>query len=233
MRVWPCLLIIAPRRCSNSPARCNACATRRRSRPCSPPAPTSSRTAGCRSGGGIASAAVLIGRSPEFETERAVEQFPGSPAGARVLPPGARLRACCCCRSQVGGRVLGLIEVEGASDGEIASGGMQPWYALADVVAAALDNAEQFARLQQTETRFRSLVEQTPAGHLPRPGDHRSAGVRQPPARGAVCGAGRRVAARATTAGASASTPRIASATTVGYDAGGGQRHARTDVSTG
>ena len=61
------------------------------------------------------------------------------------------------------GRVLGVIEVEGASDGEIASGGMQPWYALAGVVAAALDHAEQFAALQSTEARFRSLVEQIPA----------------------------------------------------------------------
>ena len=74
-------------------------------------------------------------------------------------------------------RAIGLIEVEGASDGEIASGGMQPC-ALGDV-GGALDNAEQFARLQETETRFRSLVEQIPRSPISTRRS-RAAGVRQP-----------------------------------------------------
>ena len=102
------------------------------------------------------------GRSPEVETSAPSSSFPL--AGGRSSQPSRALpKACCCSRSSAGDRVLGLIEVDGASDGDIASGGMQPWYALAGVVASALDNAEQFTRLQLTETRFRAMVEQTPA----------------------------------------------------------------------
>jgi diguanylate cyclase (GGDEF)-like protein/PAS domain S-box-containing protein len=105
---------------------------------------------------------VLLGRGSEFETERVVDQFPSR---VRALESGRPVRSdgLLLLPLAIGGRVLGLIEVEGASDGEIASGGMQPWYALASVVSASLENAEQFKRLQETESRFRSLVEQTPA----------------------------------------------------------------------
>ena len=91
-----------------------------------------------------------------------VDQFPNR---SRALEPGRPLRSdgLFLLPLSSGGQVRGLIEVEGASDGEIASGGMQPWHALASVVAASLENAEQFERLQQTESRFRSLVEQMPA----------------------------------------------------------------------
>ncbi len=105
---------------------------------------------------------LLTNRSGEFEATRDAEQFPARlqaleshrPVrcdGVMVLPLISQ------------GRVLGLLELDGASDGDIASGGMQPWYALAGVVAAALDNAEQFTALQVTEARFRSLVQQIPA----------------------------------------------------------------------
>ncbi len=49
------------------------------------------------------------------------------------------------------------------SDGEIASGGMQPWHGLSSVVAAALEAVRRQADVRATAERFRSLVEQIPA----------------------------------------------------------------------
>jgi diguanylate cyclase (GGDEF)-like protein/PAS domain S-box-containing protein len=61
------------------------------------------------------------------------------------------------------GRPVGLLEVDGASPGDLASGGMHFWHSLAGVLAGALDAAGRYAELARAEGRFRSLVEQIPA----------------------------------------------------------------------
>ena len=94
---------------------------------------------------------------------------------------------------------------------------MQPWYALAGVVASALDNASSSPRLRLTETRFRAMVEQTPVvTYL----DRRSAGSRATSARSSgSCSRSRPTSGcRATTAGA-AHPPRGSRAgRPTGYD---------------
>jgi diguanylate cyclase (GGDEF)-like protein/PAS domain S-box-containing protein len=61
------------------------------------------------------------------------------------------------------GTALGLLEVRGASAADIASGGMQFWRCLGEVVGVAVANAWRHERLQETAGRFQALVEQIPA----------------------------------------------------------------------
>jgi diguanylate cyclase (GGDEF)-like protein/PAS domain S-box-containing protein len=91
--------------------------------------------------------------------EREVEQ---SPERARALRDGrpTRTQNLLVLPLLVDGRAIGVLEVEDAPAGDLASGGMQYWQSLADVVAAALDEATSFAQLARAEARFRSLVEQ-------------------------------------------------------------------------
>ena len=88
-----------------------------------------------------------------------------SPELARVLRDGRHTRTqnSLLLPLLVDGRAIGVLEVEDAPAGDLASGGMQYWQSLADVVAAALDEATSFAELARAEARFRSLVEQIPA----------------------------------------------------------------------
>ena len=61
-----------------------------------------------------------------------------------------------------GERAIGVIEVDGASVAQLASGGMQFWRTLGETVGAAVESARRHERLQADENRFRSLVEQIP-----------------------------------------------------------------------
>jgi diguanylate cyclase (GGDEF)-like protein/PAS domain S-box-containing protein len=63
---------------------------------------------------------------------------------------------------RVSDRVIGVIEVDGASTAQLASGGMQFWRTLGETVGAAVENARRHERLMAAESRFRSLVEQIP-----------------------------------------------------------------------
>jgi diguanylate cyclase (GGDEF)-like protein/PAS domain S-box-containing protein len=102
---------------------------------------------------------VLVRHGQGEPGERAVEQ---SPERARVLRDGrpTRTQTLLLLPLLVDGRAIGVLEVEDAPAGDLASGGMQYWQSLADVVAAALDEATSFAQLAGAEARFRSLVEQ-------------------------------------------------------------------------
>ena len=55
-----------------------------------------------------------------------------------------------------------MIEVDGASTAQLASGGMQYWRTLGEIVGAAVENARRHEKLMETANRFRSLVEQIP-----------------------------------------------------------------------
>ena len=59
-------------------------------------------------------------------------------------------------------RPIGVIEVDGASVAQLASGGMQFWRTLGETVGASVENARRHAKLMAAESRFRSLVEQIP-----------------------------------------------------------------------
>ena len=59
-------------------------------------------------------------------------------------------------------RAIGVIEVDGASTAQLASGGMQYWRTLGEIVGAAVENARRHEKLMETANRFRSLVEQIP-----------------------------------------------------------------------
>ncbi len=61
-----------------------------------------------------------------------------------------------------GERAIGVIEVDGASTAQLASGGMQFWRTLGETVGAAVEKARTHERLVADENRFRSLVEQIP-----------------------------------------------------------------------
>ena len=61
-----------------------------------------------------------------------------------------------------GDRAIGVIEVDGASTAQLASGGMQFWRTLGETVGAAVESARRHERLVANETRFRSLVEEIP-----------------------------------------------------------------------
>ena len=104
---------------------------------------------------------VLIRHGEGDPGEREVEQ---APERARVLRDGrpTRTRNSLVLPLLVDGRAIGVLEVEDAPAGDLASGGLQYWQSLADVVAAALDEATSFAELARAEARFRSLVEQIP-----------------------------------------------------------------------
>jgi diguanylate cyclase (GGDEF)-like protein/PAS domain S-box-containing protein len=104
----------------------------------------------------------LVSRGAETVTERVVEQFPDR---ARALSERCPVRtdAVFVLPLAAAGEVLGLVEVEGAPAGDLASGGLGFWQSLAGVVAAALETANRFAELSQAEVRYRSLVEQIPA----------------------------------------------------------------------
>ena len=62
----------------------------------------------------------------------------------------------------VSDRPIGVIEVDGASVAQLASGGMQFWRTLGETVGASVENARRHAKLMAAESRFRSLVEQIP-----------------------------------------------------------------------
>jgi diguanylate cyclase (GGDEF)-like protein/PAS domain S-box-containing protein len=57
----------------------------------------------------------------------------------------------------------GLIEIAGASAADLASGGMQFWRGLGDLVGEAVRNAERHRATHDELRRFRALVEQMPA----------------------------------------------------------------------
>ncbi len=59
-------------------------------------------------------------------------------------------------------RAIGVIEVDGASTAQLASGGMQYWRTLGEIVGAAVENARRHEKLMEAASRFRSLVEQIP-----------------------------------------------------------------------
>ena len=59
-------------------------------------------------------------------------------------------------------RAIGVIEVDGASPAQLASGGMQYWRTLGEIVGAAVENARRHEKLMEAASRFRSLVEQIP-----------------------------------------------------------------------
>jgi diguanylate cyclase (GGDEF)-like protein/PAS domain S-box-containing protein len=61
-----------------------------------------------------------------------------------------------------GEHAIGVIEVDGASTAQLASGGMQFWRTLGETVGKAVENARRHERLAADEHRFRSLVEQIP-----------------------------------------------------------------------
>jgi diguanylate cyclase (GGDEF)-like protein/PAS domain S-box-containing protein len=61
-----------------------------------------------------------------------------------------------------GDRAIGVIEVDGASTAQLASGGMQFWRTLGETVGAAIESARRHERLAADENRFRSLVEEIP-----------------------------------------------------------------------
>jgi diguanylate cyclase (GGDEF)-like protein/PAS domain S-box-containing protein len=61
-----------------------------------------------------------------------------------------------------GERAIGVIEVEGASASQLASGGMQFWRTLGETVGLAVESARRHERLVANENRFRSLVEEIP-----------------------------------------------------------------------
>jgi len=61
-----------------------------------------------------------------------------------------------------GDRAIGVIEVDGASPAQLASGGMQFWRSLGETVGASVENARRHGRLVANENRFRSLVEEIP-----------------------------------------------------------------------
>jgi diguanylate cyclase (GGDEF)-like protein/PAS domain S-box-containing protein len=61
-----------------------------------------------------------------------------------------------------GDRAIGVIEVDGASTAQLASGGMQFWRTLGETVGAAVESARRHERLAADENRFRSLVEEIP-----------------------------------------------------------------------
>ena len=68
-------------------------------------------------------------------------------------------------------RAVGLIEITGASASQLASGGMQFWRTLGEVVGAAVDNARRHEELHTAERRYRSLVEEIPVvTYIDRPG---------------------------------------------------------------
>jgi diguanylate cyclase (GGDEF)-like protein/PAS domain S-box-containing protein len=61
-----------------------------------------------------------------------------------------------------GDRAIGVVEVDGASTAQLASGGMQFWRTLGETVGAAIESARRHERLVANEDRFRSLVEEIP-----------------------------------------------------------------------
>jgi diguanylate cyclase (GGDEF)-like protein/PAS domain S-box-containing protein len=61
------------------------------------------------------------------------------------------------------GTALGLIEVRDAPAEDIASGGLQFWRGLGEVVGSAVANARRYERLSEAALRFQALVEQIPA----------------------------------------------------------------------
>jgi diguanylate cyclase (GGDEF)-like protein/PAS domain S-box-containing protein len=105
---------------------------------------------------------LLVSRSDEGVTERALEQFPER---RRALTERHPVRTETAFLLPLVGStdVLGLVEVEDAPVGDLASGGTGFWQKLAGVLAAALETANRFASLAHTEARLRSLVEQIPA----------------------------------------------------------------------
>ncbi len=104
----------------------------------------------------------LLSRTEEMVTERAVEQFPDR---RRALTERHPVRTDTAFLLPLVGStdVLGLVEVEDAPVGDLASGGIGFWQKLAGVLAAGLETANRFAELAHTEARLRSLVEQIPA----------------------------------------------------------------------
>jgi diguanylate cyclase (GGDEF)-like protein/PAS domain S-box-containing protein len=104
---------------------------------------------------------VLIRHGEGDPGERDVKQAPDR---SRVLRDGrpTRTQNSLVLPLLVDGRAIGVLEVEDAPAGDLASGGLQYWQSLADVVAAALDEATSVAELAHAEARFRSLVEQIP-----------------------------------------------------------------------
>jgi diguanylate cyclase (GGDEF)-like protein/PAS domain S-box-containing protein len=60
------------------------------------------------------------------------------------------------------GRAIGVIEVDGASPAQLATGGMQFWRTLGETVGSAVENARRHETLLAAESRFRSLVEEIP-----------------------------------------------------------------------
>ncbi|HEX2376455.1 MAG TPA: EAL domain-containing protein [Gaiellales bacterium] len=61
-----------------------------------------------------------------------------------------------------GERAIGVIEVDGASAAQLASGGMQFWRTVGETVGTAVEGARRHERLVADENRFRSLVEEIP-----------------------------------------------------------------------
>jgi diguanylate cyclase (GGDEF)-like protein/PAS domain S-box-containing protein len=61
-----------------------------------------------------------------------------------------------------GERAIGVIEIDGASTAQIASGGMQFWRTVGETVGTAVEGARRHERLAADENRFRSLVEEIP-----------------------------------------------------------------------
>jgi diguanylate cyclase (GGDEF)-like protein/PAS domain S-box-containing protein len=59
-------------------------------------------------------------------------------------------------------RPIGVLEIDGASTAQLASGGMQFWRELGETIGDAVENARRHERLTAAESRFRSLVEQIP-----------------------------------------------------------------------
>jgi diguanylate cyclase (GGDEF)-like protein/PAS domain S-box-containing protein len=105
---------------------------------------------------------VLVGRGMDVEVLRTVGQFPER---RQVLESrrAVRMEQVLILPLLAAGESIGLLEVADASAGDLASGGMQFWHSLAELVAGALHNAACFSELVAAEARFRSLVEQMPA----------------------------------------------------------------------
>ena len=104
----------------------------------------------------------LVSRGAEEVLERAVGDFPDNGLALEQRHP-VRVGSAFLVPLVADSGVFGLIEVEDAADGDLASGGMSYWQSLSSVVSAALEAADHLAGLERAEARFRSLVEQMPA----------------------------------------------------------------------
>ncbi|MGN6377911.1 MAG: putative bifunctional diguanylate cyclase/phosphodiesterase [Gaiellales bacterium] len=104
----------------------------------------------------------LVSRGTQIVTERVLSQFPDR---RRALEQRMPVRTGAAFLVPLAGSsgVLGLIEVEDAAAGDLASGGLGYWQSLASVVAAAVEAVGRLAEVRRAEARFRSLVEQMPA----------------------------------------------------------------------